>query len=129
MFPDWNEFPPRRKGGRTVKWKTEIVASLYSGRLLCDFGDMHQFAEWFTGEPIFSHQFAHLGFVTQMQNAIAKQIPSLADFPWDGINTGNWQQNRDAAIAQFGAELDLSPMGRASLAKDSFVEPLQRLGQ
>ena len=64
-----------------------------------------------------------------MQNAIAKQIPSLTDFPWDGINADNWEHNKNAAIAQFGAELDLSPMGRSSLAKDSFVEPLQRLGQ
>lgn len=112
-----------------MKWRTEIVASLFSGRLLCEFGEMHQFAEWLTGEPIFTHQFAHRGFVKQMQDALAKQIPSLCDFDWDVIDSTNWRSVRDCALTQFGPELDILSIGKVPLARQSFVEPLERFAK
>lgn len=35
-----------------------IVVSAYTGVLMCDFGDMHEYVEKKLGRPIWTHEFA-----------------------------------------------------------------------
>jgi hypothetical protein len=56
---------------------TEVVLSILTGRLLCDFADMHECIEFLAGEPVFTHQLAFKPFVDECADAVRFQCPAL----------------------------------------------------
>lgn len=106
-------------------WPTAVVLSLYTGRLLCEFGDMHAFAEYLVGTPVWTHQFAHRPFVDEMKAALERQQPSLRAVRVDDVTTDNWQACRDREVARLGPTLMITPMGETEHYRDGFTEPLK----
>lgn len=80
---------------------TRVIASLSSGVLLCEFGKMHEAAEWLMGHPIWTHHFADKTLWREMQAAILEQAPG---FPTDleGVNKENYLERADDLDAQLG---------------------------
>jgi hypothetical protein len=64
---------------RTKEYPTEVVLSVSSGCLLCDFGDMQELAEYLCGSPVFTHQLGHAPFVDELKAACLEQHPQLGN--------------------------------------------------
>jgi hypothetical protein len=108
------------------EWPVAVVLSLASSRLLCSFSDMHTFAEWFIGEPVYTHQFAHRPFLEDMREAIYAQYPVLRTFDATAVSTESWRENLREAEKQYGRTLAMRPMAKPpTTAADSFKEPLR----
>src|SRR5678815_2605033 len=58
-------------------YPTEVLLSISTGRLLCDFSDMHECIEFLTGEPVFTHQLAFKPFVEHLKVSVLGQHPIL----------------------------------------------------
>lgn len=61
----------------TRDFPIEVVMSLYTGILLCKFGDMHECAEFLLGHPVWTHEFADRALSEQMRAEIKQQLPRL----------------------------------------------------
>ena len=110
------------------EFPTEAVLSLTTGRLLCEFQEMHEAAEYLTGGSVWAHQFAHGPFNDEMRAAIFKQHPQLRDVDASGVTTKNWTRYRDRWVKQFGPKVSLSPMAAVKTRSQSFTEPLNLIG-
>lgn len=47
-----------------------IVVSAYTGILMCDFGDMHEYIEKVMGRPIWTHEFADYKLWDQIKEKV-----------------------------------------------------------
>ena len=104
---------------------TEVLLSLTTGRLLCEFSKMHELAEWLCGSPVFTHQFAYRPFVDELRDCVIKQHPSL-DINGDAVTTENWQEFRDKQLAALGPQFELVAMTHTGQhSADSFSKPLE----
>ena len=61
----------------TREFPTAVIASLSSGILLCEFGKMHEAAEFLMGHPIWTHHFGSKKLWKEMQTAILFQHPEM----------------------------------------------------
>lgn len=61
----------------TREFPTAVIASISTGVLLCNFGDMQEAAEYLMGHPIWTHHFADKQFNADMRKAIAEQCPGM----------------------------------------------------
>lgn len=61
----------------TREFPTAVVASLSTGVLLCEFGKMHEAAEYLMGHPIWTHHFADKMLTEEMKWTIAEQCPGM----------------------------------------------------
>jgi hypothetical protein len=90
----------------TREFPTEVIASLTSGVLLCDFGAMHEAAEYLMGHPIWTHHFADKELWTEMKKTVAEQCPGMPDDMSD-VTKENWQEKKIALIAELGPTVRL----------------------
>lgn len=88
----------------TREFPTEVVATIATGFMLCDFSAMHEAAEFLMGHPIWTHHFADSELLTSMRAAIAEQCPGMPTREWAeaSFNKENWQQKRDEIIREIG---------------------------
>lgn len=86
----------------TREFLTEVVASLSSGVLLCDFSAMHECAEFLMGHPIWTHHFANKELWQAMQRAILAQCPSMPT-EMEGVNKDNCRERVAELIGKLGA--------------------------
>lgn len=61
----------------TRVFPTAVIASISTGVLLCEFGKMHEAAEYLMGHPIWTHHFSDKALSAQMQAAILEQCPGM----------------------------------------------------
>jgi hypothetical protein len=61
----------------TREFPTAVIASISTGILLCQFGDMHEAAEYLMGHPIFTHHFADRTLTEEMKRTIVEQCPGM----------------------------------------------------
>ena len=74
----------------TREFPIEVIASISSGILLCDFGKMHEAAEFLMGHPIWTHHFADKQLAGDMKRRIAEQCPGMpTEMP--GVTADNYQ--------------------------------------
>ncbi len=106
-------------------YPTEVLLSISTGILMCQFNDMHECIEYLCGGPVFTHQLAHRPFYDQLVAAVTTQHPDFEVSP-AGINESNWKAFRDQQIARLGTSRELIPMAELMTARgDSFTEPLK----
>ena len=111
------------------EFPTEVILSLLTGVLLCEFSQMHEAAEYLMGGSVWTHQFAHRPFTQRIQDAIRAQHPELTDVDASGVDTSNWEAFRARCIKRFGRQLSLTPMEDTERIRgESFIEPLHRVG-
>ena len=85
----------------TRDFPTAVIASLSTGVLLCDFGDMQEAAEFLMGHPIWTHQFADKTLCDEIKRTITEQCPGMPTSSppenWD-----NWRATLAKIEADFG---------------------------
>jgi hypothetical protein len=83
----------REDTGRSVEreFPTEVIASLSTGVLLCDFSAMHECAEFLMGHPIWTHHFANEELWQAMRRAILAQRPGMPT-EMAGVNADNYRE-------------------------------------
>lgn len=92
----------------TRTFSTAAVLSLTTGRLLCNFGDMHELAEWVAGHPIWTHEFADPALWTRLKLSVLADYPQLADVDASGVNKTNHAEFTAAAVERFGQQLAIT---------------------
>jgi len=65
--------------------------SVTTGRLLCDFGDMHELVEWLLGHPVWTNELADKAIVERIKAAMLAQCPELAEVDASGFTRENWK--------------------------------------
>jgi hypothetical protein len=101
----------------TRDFPTEVMASLSSGVPLCEFGAMHEAAEYLMGHPIWTHHFADKTLTGEMKRAIAEQCPGMPT-DLDGVDKTNWQAKRDELACNNGSLPEESQMDRSEITPD-----------
>lgn len=87
----------------TKKFSVAAAFSITTGKLLCDFGDMHELAEWIAGHPIWTHEFASKELSTKLSDAILEQHPELDDcYPATNVNGDNYLDWLSVEVARLG---------------------------
>jgi hypothetical protein len=125
------------------QFKTEVVLSILTGRLLCDFSEMHECIEFLAGEPVFTHQLANRDFVDELASAVRFQLPALDSLETQAaverlctlLSSIRGQQANDALmnwVAEsiwpiHGTSVKLISMPNMRHAEKAFVEPLKRI--
>lgn len=99
----------------TREFPTEVVASLSSGVLLCDFSAMHECAEFLMGHPIWTHHFANKDLWLAMQRSILAQCPGMPT-EMEGVNKDNYGERVAELVGKLGASQRIQK-GDGSTAK------------
>lgn len=85
----------------TREFPTAVIASISSGVLLCDFGKMHEAAEYLMGHSIWTHHFANKELWKDMQRTILAQCPGMpTDLP--GVTKDNYKDKLSELEAALG---------------------------
>ncbi len=84
----------------TRDFPTAVIASISTGVMLCQFGDMHEAAEYLMGHPIWTHHFADETLASEMKRTIVEQCPGMP-VEIEGVTKDNYLQK----IAELEAEL------------------------
>jgi hypothetical protein len=85
-----------------VTVKTAALATLTTGVVMVDkFEGVGEAAEAVTGHPVWTHEMGKAA--DRAREVIPAQLPG---FPMEATSE-NWQQVRDAAIAQFGETVEI----------------------
>ena len=80
----------------TREFPTAVIATIATGRLLCEFSLMHEAAEYLMGHPIWTHQFASgSGLNSAMEMAILRQCPKMPT-KLNGVTRENWRERAPA---------------------------------
>jgi hypothetical protein len=90
----------------TREFPTAVIASLSSGILLCDFGAMHEAAEFLMGHPIWTHHFASKELWQEMQRTILAQHPEMPT-SLDAVTKENYQSHAAALEKKFGTTVTI----------------------
>lgn len=84
----------------TRDFPVAVIASISTGIMLCQFGEMQEAAEYLMGHPIWTHHFASETLCAEMRAAIAEQCPGMVtEAP--GVNGENYKE----FIAKLEADL------------------------
>jgi hypothetical protein len=86
----------------TREFPTAVIASISSGILLCEFGKMHEAAEYLMGHPIWTHHFASKDLWKAMQAKVLEQCPGMPT-EIDGITADNYKQHVADLESELGA--------------------------
>lgn len=85
----------------TREFPTAVIASLSSGVLLCQFGALHEAAEYLMGHPIWTHHFASKELSAAMKARVLEQCPGMpTDLP--GVTAENYRDQVAAIEAEIG---------------------------
>lgn len=100
------------------------ILSITTGRLLADFGDVHELLDFMTGDTLFTHQLPRA--MDEAAPRILEQHPDLSAVPvpddFDGPeHVARWLAEQ---VAAFGAERPLSPLDPSDHAA---IHPLTEL--
>jgi hypothetical protein len=90
----------------TREFSTAAIASISTGKLLCEFGKMHEAAEYLMGHPIWTHQFASEQFWARMRQAVLEQRPCFP-IAMSGVTRENYQDHVAALEREHGATVTI----------------------
>lgn len=86
----------------TRDFPTAVIASLSTGVLLCDFGAMHEAAEFLMGHSIWTHHFGDKGLCSEIKRTIAEQCPGIPTEAPESVNKDNWQDYAAQLVSDLG---------------------------
>lgn len=85
----------------TRGFPTAVLASISTGIMLCDFGQMHEAAEFLMGHPIFTHHFASKDLANEMRAAVLEQCPGMPT-EIEGVTKDNYLEKVATLEAELG---------------------------
>lgn len=100
------------------------LLSLITGKLLCEFSEMHSLTEHILGHPVWSHEFGSREMFEKIRGKCLSQFPQL-DVNADHITRENWEANLAEWTKQFGASFDVR--GGHEERTEHPLESLQRM--
>ncbi len=108
----------------TREFPTAVIASISSGVLLCDFGKMHEAAEFLMGHPIWTHHFGDKTLCTEMKRIIAEQCPGM---PTELEGGPTWPKQLAKVEAEIGKTVRIRKGGglTAMLPEDGIPDHLK----
>ena len=107
-------------------YPTAVALSAASGRLLCDFADLHKAITDLAGWPVMTH---HMGSQTLMDRIAAKILRQVPWMPGAIENIPDWSHlDRDQARAAIAAWLDRVTAAHGPTVTLALGEPLPPLG-
>ena len=65
------------KGERRMTKQERIIVSAYTGVLMCNFDDMHEYIEKKLGRPVWTHEMASNEFLDEVRNATRDDFLAL----------------------------------------------------
>lgn len=136
------------------QFPTEVVLSISTGRLLCEFDAMHECVEFLAGGSVFTHQFASKAFAEHLKVSVIGQQPRVnapevqtavteliallkiqkdnvnritsAPVSKNAVNTLIRDWLTKSIYPLMGEQLELVTVGvSGDLARESFTEPLK----
>lgn len=60
-----------------MTYHEKIVVSAYTGYLMCDFSDMHEYIEKKLGRPVWTHEIADKDIQEAIRNAVRSDFIAL----------------------------------------------------
>jgi len=87
------------------QFKTEVVASIVSGKLMSDFSELHEAIEKLSGSPIWTHQLPDAG--QQLRPLIEAALPKLTSFDFSNVTIETVHSERDRLISEVGKTVEL----------------------
>ena len=88
----------------TKDFPTAAVLSIITGRLLGDFGEMHETIEWVAGHPVWTHELVTIG--RRLTAAVISQHPELSGIDAD-LSEENYEDWTARQVSKFGDTLTL----------------------
>jgi hypothetical protein len=76
----------------TREFPTAVIASLASGIVFCDFGKIHEAAEYLMGHPIWTHHFASKDLWQSMRAKVLEQCPGMFANDDGSVGGDNWRE-------------------------------------
>jgi hypothetical protein len=92
---------------QTKKFPTEVVVSITSGVLLCDFDKLHEAVEWLVGHQVWTHELASGGLNDKMKQMLLEQHPQLSTMDIQGMSSEEVPDCVDKLRRHFGSELEI----------------------
>jgi hypothetical protein len=77
------------------QFPTTAVLSLYTGRLLGDFNEMHELMEFVANRAVYTHEMASEGLWHECQDRLAKQFPWLREINLDAMPESDLYDSED----------------------------------
>lgn len=63
-----------------MTYHEKIVVSAYTGYLMCDFADMHEYIEKKLGRPVWTHEMADEDIQEAIRNAVHPDFIALCGY-------------------------------------------------
>lgn len=60
-----------------MTYREKIIVSAYTGYLMCDFSDMHEYIEKKLGHPVWTHEMADEDIQEAIRNAVHPDFIAL----------------------------------------------------
>lgn len=62
-----------------MTYQEAIVVSAYTGYLMCDFGDMHEYIEKVMGRPVWTHEMADERIMEKIREAAKPDFMAIIE--------------------------------------------------
>ena len=59
--------------------KEKLIVSAYTGVLMTDFSDLHEFIEKKLGRPVWTHELGNKLIMEELKNAVKEEFLGLCD--------------------------------------------------
>lgn len=77
------------------------LASITTGSLMCEFGQMHEALEWLVGHPVWTHELG--SYLTEASRVAIEQHPGLPT-----KQPSDWEAMSAALLEQFGPTVEIT---------------------
>lgn len=104
-----------------MKFKTEDVLGLYSGRLLGNIGGIYEAANYLSGQTVFTHMIPKVH--DRVKPILERRFPELAEVDFSDVTPSNVSEKLASYREKFGDEMDLKGL-EGCIEKVSFAEGL-----
>lgn len=88
------------------EYPTEVIATIYSGFLMCDFGDMKEVAGRLARFPVWTHSLPAVRDL--LRPKIAESCPAIAAFDFSRVNPTTVWAERERLLDVCGEKVSLS---------------------
>lgn len=93
------------------KFPLSSVLSITTNKLLTTFSKMHELAEYITGHPIWTHEFADKELNQSLKQKVLEQYPTLREVDAEHVNPTNYKIFLEEQILKYGSELEITRGG------------------
>lgn len=102
------------------------VLGATTGKLLGDFGELHELIEYVCGYSVWTHQLPRI--MDPVAEELKRQLPQIADVDGDSVDVANWKSWLTGQERIFGATLVVSPMNLPPVPVDPVQEACDMIG-